>query len=430
MEDNVQTRIALVGAGGMSFGPVMAHDIIQSEKLRGSTLVLVDVNPERLEVARATASRANEAMGSPINIVAEEDVARGVAGAKFVIVSAEFKRWERWKQDYEIPRKHGSTQVMGENGGPGAVFHSLRSIKNILEICAIVEREAPEAFLLNLTNPMSRVTLAINRGTRLRNVGLCHEFAGGRARLCLFLLKPESKLALTATGINHFTWFTRIEDADTGEDLYPALENHIRLFPFLHSKLIRRCYNEFGVYPTSSDSHIGEYLPFVHEEVKPIIGFHDFFRNLNTLTYVLSEQYGRGLFPLPVKHIPRSKEEVIPIVEALATRDTSARFNAVNVPNRGFIPNLPEGAIVEVPCGCDGSSLVPDVMDPVVEPLAGHMRVQIPLQDKIVESALTKTPELAFDALLADPLSPRSETACRRMFDEMLAIQREQLPFD
>ncbi len=425
---NAQVRIALVGAGGMSFGPVMTYDVICSKKLQGSTLVLVDINKERLDLAYGVAKRLNDAMGNPVNIETETDTARGVAGADYVMVSTEIKRWERWKQDFEIPRKYGATQVMGENGGPGGMFHSLRTVKLLLEICSAVEKNAPDAFLINLTNPMSRVTLGINRGTKLKNVGMCHEFRGGMIRFSSMLLLPEEKIAAKASGMNHFTWFYEVKHAETGEDLYPKIEKHIKMFPFLHSKLIKRCFNEYGLYPTSSDSHIGEYLPFVSEEVKPIINFHDFFRNEGKFRNFMCEQYSKGLFWLPVKYLPQSGEEVVPIIEGLATKDFTP-LNAINVPNKGYIPNLPDDVIVEVPGSCENGRLVAETVPPVHEPLAELMRTQYAIQDKVVDAVLKKDPALAFEALVEDPLSPPSREDCKKMFDEMLALQREQLPF-
>ncbi len=427
--DSAQVRIALVGAGGMSFGPIMTYDVIRSEKLKGSTLVLVDTDEKKLDVAWAIASRINEACGNPIIIEREQDTERGVAGAEYIMTSVEVGRWERWKEDLEIPKKHGSTQVMGENGGPGGVFHSLRSIKLILEICRQIERTAPDAFLLNLTNPMSRVTLAISRATKLRAVGMCHEFGGGFARLVSMLLLPPAKIRANASGINHFTWFYEIENAETGEDLYPKLRTHAKLLPFLHQPLVRRCFREFGLYPTSSDSHIGEYLPFVSEEAGPMYNPHKFYHFDWKARGWLSEQYANGLFWLPVKMLPMSPEEQVPIIQAMATGDTSARFNAVNVPNKGYVPNMPEGCIVEVPSRCDSRNLLPETVPPIHEPLAEIMRLQVGLQDKIVDSAINGDPELAFEALVADPLSPPDEKSCRRMFDEMVSLQREQLPF-
>jgi len=425
---NGNTRIALVGAGGMSFGPVMSYDVITSEKLAGSTLVLVDISEDRLEQAYAVANRLNEAMGSPVRIEKEQDTVRGVTGADFVIVSTEIDRWKHWKEDFEIPVKYGATQVMGENGGPGGLFHSLRTVKLLLEIGKQVEENSPDAMLINLTNPMSRVTLGLNRGTKLKNVGMCHEFFGGLLRMSAMLLLPKEKIAAKASGMNHFTWFYEVKHAETGEDLYPKLHNHIKFFPFLHTKLIRRCHNEFGLFPTSTDSHIGEYLPFVSEEVHPLINFNDFFRNEWKVRNFFCEQYGKGRFWLPVKMLPKSGEEVITIVENIATKD-DVYINAVNVPNKGYIPNLPEGVIVEVPAVCTGGQLVPQAVPPVHEPLAEIMRLQYRLQDMIVDSVLKKDPELAFEALVEDPLSPPSREDCRKLFDEMLGLQRDLLPF-
>jgi len=422
-------RIALVGAGGMAFGPVMTYDTMCAKEMRGSTLVLVDINEARLEIVRAAAEQLNRAMGNPVKIEAESHTARGIDGADFVILSVEKARWKCWQQDYEIPRKYGSTQVMGENGGPGGMFHSLRSIKLVLEICELVEKYSPDAFVVNLTNPMSRVTLAINRATDLRNVGLCHEFVGGMLRLSLYLMLHPSKIEAAASGINHFTWFYKIKHAETGEDLYPKLQHHMRRFPFLHPPLVKHCMKEFGLYPTSTDSHIGEYLPFVSDVVKPMFPFHKFFENEGKLREHLIKLYGKGFLPIPAKILPESGEEALPICQALAT-ESETSFNAVNVPNKGYIPNLPDGAIVEVPAHSSGGELHPDTVPPIKAELAEYILPQLEIQDRVVEAAINRDPGPAFEALVMDPLSPPDESSCRRMFDEMLELQRDLLPFD
>src|ERR1700722_13535593 len=93
----------------------------------------------------------------------------------------------------------------------------------MLDICADIERYSPDAFLINLTNPLSRVALAINTSTAIKNISLCHEFAGGVGRIARLLRIPKSKIVAKASGINHFTFFTEISRSDTGEDLYPRL---------------------------------------------------------------------------------------------------------------------------------------------------------------------------------------------------------------
>ena len=216
-------KITLIGAGGLSFGPTMVNDVVHTSELAGSRLVLHDLDAARLARAHRFAARLNAANGSPVTIEETTDPAAALDGADFCISSAEHGRFPYWRQDYEIPRRYGATQVNGENGGPGAVFHSLRSIKNTLGICASIERYCPDAFLVNLSNPLSRVTLAINEGTRVRNVGMCHEMPIGIVRLgCLLRIRP-SRIEAKASGINHFTFFTEMVDRETGDDLLPRV---------------------------------------------------------------------------------------------------------------------------------------------------------------------------------------------------------------
>jgi alpha-galactosidase len=119
---------------------------------------------------------------------------------------------------------------------------------------------------------------------------------------------------------------------------------------------------------------------------------------------------------------------VIPVIAALWTGQPR-RVNAVNVPNRGWIPNVAEGAIVEVGATVDRDGIHPEEMPPIAEPIAGHIATQVELQDLIVRSAITGDPELAFEALVNDPHSPSDRRACREMFDELRALQVEDLPF-
>ena len=123
-----------------------------------------------------------------------------------------------------------------------------------------------------------------------------------------------------------------------------------------------------------------------------------------------------------------SAEEVFPIIGAMWT-DHHRKLNAVNVPNRGYVPNLPEGAIVEIPATVDGRGIAPTTVPPILEPLAEFMRAQIELQELVVRAAVTGDPEPAFEAVRRDPLSPSDEASCRKIFDELMAVQADSLPF-
>ena len=446
-------KIALIGAGGLSFGPTMVNDVIHTPALAGSRLMLHDINPQRLQRAYRFAARLNAGKGAPVTLECSTDPAEALTGADFCLSSAEIGRFEYWRQDYEIPRRYGATQVNGENGGPGAVFHSLRSIKNTLNICAHIERYCPDAFLLNLSNPMSRVTLAINRGTRIRNVGMCHEMPIGIQRLARLLRIRAADIDAKASGINHFTFFTELRHAPTGEDLIPRVKALFarKIFDFgtfttgltralssrpvlgmlgdqLYTPLVAHMVRTYGIIPCSVDSHIGEYLPFAHE----VGGFHpahvEQFARIDGVIERLTTWIAETRLPLPTRRLGHSLEEVVPIIAAMWT-GRPARIMAVNVPNRGFIPNVAEGAIIEVGATADGDGIHPDTMPPIVEPIAGYIATQVELQELIVQAALTGDRDLALRAVIEDPAAPRDESACRAMFDELFQRQFRELPF-
>jgi alpha-galactosidase len=448
-----QPKITLVGAGGMSFGPSMVNDVIHTPELAGARLVLHDIDPARLDRARRFADKLNDSSNRPVVIEHSTDPAEALDGADFVLSSAEIGRFRYWRQDFEIPNRHGARQITGENGGPGAVFHSLRSIKNTLGICASIERWCPDALLLNLSNPMSRVTLAVNRGTKVANVGMCHEGPIGVHRLARLLGVPASQVQAKASGINHFTFFTEFVDRRSGEDLLPRLRalfakpvydfpapmpdivrQLMRSVPIgalvdqLYCPIVAATVRHHGIVPCSVDSHIGEYLP----GATAVGSYHptpvDFFSRVDQQTERLATWAATTRLPLPFHRVGHSLEEVVPIIAAKWT-GTPTWVMAVNVPNRGMVPNVADGAIVEVGATVDGDGIHPDVMPPLVEPLASAVATQVRLQDLVVTAALTGDRDLARQAVLDDPCSPSDPAACRALFDELAGLQAPDLPF-
>jgi len=443
----------MVGAGGMSFGPAMVNDVVHTPNLHGARLMLHDVNPERLERAYRFACKLNAAAGAPVVLDYSSDPAQALAEADFVLSSAEFGRFEYWRQDYEVPNRYGARQINGENGGPGAVFHSLRSISNTLSICESIEKYCPDAFLVNLSNPMSRVTLAINRGTKVRNVGMCHEMPMGIGRLARRLRIKRSDVEARASGINHFTFFTEFRNKRTGEDLMGVLREFYsrkffdftprtqriaqqldRVLPgallveFNYIPLVAQLVREYGLVACSVDSHIGEYLPFAVDAAQWMPTPLDFHEPLIRHAEKAAAWVANTRLPLPLQAMGHSHEEVVPIVSAMWCDETT-RILAVNVPNRGYLPDVAEGAIVEVGAVVDGTGVHPDHMEAVGEPLAGWIATQVELQNLIVDAALNKDPEMAFQALREDPNSPADEATCRKIFDELMSLQSAHLPF-
>jgi alpha-galactosidase len=437
----------------MSFGPAMVNDVVHTPELRGARLMLHDVDPDRLQRAYQFAAKLNASAGAPVVLDHSTEPGEALNGADFVLSSAEFGRFEFWKQDFEVPNRLGARQINGENGGPGAVFHSLRSIKNTLSICASIEKHSPDAFLINLSNPMSRVTLAINRSTAVRNVGMCHEMPMGIHRLARRLRMPRKHIEAKASGINHFTFFTEFRDRRTGEDLLPrirafyakrffdyppravraakAVDRNLAGATFLefnYSPLVAHMVREHGLVPCSVDSHIGEYVPFALDVAEWMPTPLDFHEPIMEFLEGAAGWAATTKIPLPLHLAGHSHEEVVDIIAAMWT-DTPTWIMATNVPNRGYLPDVADGAIVEVGATVDADGLHPDQMPPLGEPLAGWLATQTHLQDLVVESALTGDPDLALQAVIEDPCSPPDEAACRAMFDELRALQAPHLPF-
>lgn len=421
-------KIVLVGAGGMSFGPTMTMDTLRSRALRGSTLALVDIDEKRLAVAKGVAERFNRALGSPCTIQASTDLQETVKDAHFAIISVEVRRYECWNQDYDIPKMYGVKHMLGENGGPGGVFHAFRTVPLVAGICKQIEKVNPNVFVINLTNPMSLVTLGMNKATDLKNIGLCHEFFGGILALMFTLGKKMSRISAKAHGTNHFSWFYEIKDSITGEDLYPRVKRHFKRYPFMHLKLVRHCLDKYGLLTVTSDSHVGEYLPYATDVTKPSETFRRIYYKEEMAKEWLCKKYAAGKVRLPEKRIPRSGEEAIPVIESLAF-NKPRRFDAANFPNKGYIPNLPDGLIVEVGHTYENGELVPDITPPMQEDLAEIMKERGELQEMIVDAALNGDAELALEAFCAEPLSPKDRDTCKYIFNDLYEAQKDLLPF-
>ncbi|MDI7277588.1 MAG: alpha-glucosidase/alpha-galactosidase, partial [Anaerolineae bacterium] len=226
------TRIVMIGAGSQSFGLGTLLDIIAyADELRGSTVVLNDIDSGALDLIASVARRLVEEAGADLVIGATTDQLAALEGAEFVITAVEVARLPTWRQDWLIPLRHGIKHVLGENGGPGGLGHTLRVAYLMLQVARNVEAVAPRAWLLNYTNPMSRVCLALTRYTSLNVVGLCHQIGAGYYIVgkTLGLVGPakdwedhreqvawlQRKLDIKAAGLNHFTFMYDIRDRET-----------------------------------------------------------------------------------------------------------------------------------------------------------------------------------------------------------------------
>ena len=198
----------------------------------------------------------NEISNDKFSIEMTLDRKKAFLNADFIISSIEIgDRMKLWRQDYEIPRKHGSTQILGECGGPGGSFHAWRIIPPIIDIVKDAERICPKAFFINFSNPMSRVCLAIKRSVqKLKFVGLCHQIGFMTHHLPIMLNKNIKELRLKVGGLNHFTFLLGIEDLSTKKSLMSKFNKKVLPYfkenegRFEFSSLTFEIFKKFGCF--------------------------------------------------------------------------------------------------------------------------------------------------------------------------------------
>jgi alpha-galactosidase len=424
-------KIVIIGAGSLQFGLGTVGSILNSEALEGATITLHDINSRNLDLAFQACDAFIEKENLNYSVNATIDRKESLKGATFVINSIEVPpRFEWFELDYSIPHKYGNTQIMGENGGPGGLFHSLRVIPPILDICEDVNKICPDALFINYSNPMSRICLAIKRKfPSLKFVGLCHELLDFKIHFSRILNVPLDNLDMIAAGLNHFGVLLSCKYKDTGKDAYPDLRR--KAPEYLKSlkgfmcdvDLNRYILEKFGYMPYTTDSHYGEYIAWAWDKGN-VQGARDFYNGYKTATLYTGDKIqklvekGKGY-----RLIKPDPERAIPIMEGILT-NSNHKEDSVNLPNEGVITNLPEDLVVEVPAIVNKDGLHALKIGEYPKGLAALLRNQASVQDLVVEAVIKESKEIAFQALLLDP-TIENATKAEEIFDEMLKINKD-----
>jgi alpha-galactosidase len=412
-------RIVLIGAGSSEFGFNSVLDASNIGALSSCSLVLHDIDEGRLGPMAALASRVVQEAGSGVEVEATTDREEALAGANFVVLSIAVDRMSRWRMDWEIPFRHGIRQVMGENGGPGGLFHTLRNVPPVLEICGDMEDLCPDALLFNYTNPVPRLCLAIERYTDVTVVGLCHEVELQMRRLSKVMGVPASLLDGVSAGLNHFSWFTELRLTD-GEDAYPLLDDGLGE--------VEPGFQRFGLYPSTDDNHLGEYLAYAYEvctEESRGLRWIERMEEAGAEKWLKVRRLIEGEEALDVRG-RLSGERVMPIIAGIVSNSRHVELQ-VNTPNGGQVANLMEGAIVESPAVVDSSGVHPVHVGELPDGLAALCNIQVLIQDLAVEAAVHGDRGLALQAVLVDPVVQDLDSA-KAAFEELMEAHADALP--
>jgi alpha-galactosidase len=432
-------KIVMIGAGSHVFTANLVGDFLSWPELRDGTITLVDIDEERLELIKAYTQRLVDQNGFKTKVEATSDRRKALEGADYVTLSIRVGGLDANRLDIGIPAKYGIYQGIGDTVGPGGVFYGLRHIPVILEICRDIEEVCPDALLLNYTNPMAMITWAINDHTRVRNIGLCHSVQSTSKELAAYLGAPLEEITYRVAGINHMAWFLKLEW--NGEDAYPLLREKFK-DPAVydrpdahwagHDVARVEIFKAFGYFVTESSQHMSEYVPYFRKRLELLERFRldyrldtfdDFAVRRAKAEEDMKETLERGA-EIPLR---RTTEYCTYIIHSIET-GTPRRVN-VNVRNTGLITNLPEGCVVEVPCLVDETGIHPTYVGDLPPQCAALDRTNINVQELGALAAVEKDKELAFQAILLDPLTSALLTIdeTRRMVDEMFEAEARYL---
>jgi alpha-galactosidase len=450
-------RIVVVGGGSYQWVPTLAIDIVNTPSLAEAEIVLHDIDPEPLGPMAEFVRHVAAAKETGVSVSTTTDRRRALAGADYVVVTISTGGFASMRHDLEIPERYGLRQSVGDTVGPGGIVRALRNIPVLVDIARDMEAICPDAWLLNITNPMTALCRAVTSTTTVKCVGLCHEVTGLQFTLSQLLGAPFKAFDLEVVGVNHFPVVTamRVEGADGFELLRRLLadrERHadepvrmpegfgheatsfggeFRKRDLLYANQVKfTLFDRFGVLPAAGDRHLVEFFPgFLTEESgwgkRWGVGLTSIADREAWLDYYKAE-FAR-LRAAPEVPTTPSGEMVAPLIDAFLRG--KRRALPCNLPNEGQAPDLPPDVVVESMCVTGDGSVRGRDAARLPGTLAEWLRRVVSSQEAAVEAGLTGNRDKVVEAMLLDPLAGRIDfDRLGQMTDEMLAATRPWLP--
>lgn len=422
-------KLTFMGAGSTVFLKNVIGDTLMCDSLHDTDIALYDIDAIRLDesyqMVCAMNVGINKGRASVKKYLGVEERKEALRGADFVVNAIQVGLYDPCTIiDFEVPKKYGLRQTIGDTLGIGGIFRAMRTIHVMKEFAEDMDEVCPNAWLLNYTNPMAMISGYMQRYTNVKTIGLCHS-----VQVCvrdLFTgLDMQDKLeghVSKIAGINHMAWLLEITDKD-GNDLYPEIRRRAKEknASEKHKDMVRYDYiDKLGYYCTESSEHNAEYNAFYLKANRPDI-VEKFNIPLDEYPRRCIEHISRWenqkkelMMGAHISH-ERSKEYASRIMEAIVN-DVPYKIGG-NVINHGLISNLPELACVEVPCIVDANGITPTYVGDLPLQLAAMNSSNIYPQMLTVEAAHTGKTETLYQAAMMDP-----HTGAQLSTDEIVAL--------
>ncbi len=432
-------KVVFIGAGSFSFTRKLVKDLLTFPLCEDATIVLVDIDKERLSYITKAVNRIVAEGKYPARVEATQDRKKALSGAQAVVCTILAGGLEVWRHDIEIPKEYGVDINIGDTRGPSGIFRALRTIPVMLDICKDMERYCPDAILLNYTNPMAMLCRAMQRKSPIRVTGLCHSVQGTASMLCSWLGADEKDVSYLCAGINHLAWF--ISFTWKGKDAIPLLKKAVLKKDIYEQEIVRNeMFLNLGYYVTESSGHNSEYNWWFRKKPELIEkyclqgkGWNPGIYGYNLIEYARQEKEWRKDIeswlnnPEPLD-LNRGYEYAAYIINAFLGGEPY-RFNG-NTANRGLITNLPEDICVEVPMYADTHGFNPIPVGALPPQCAALDAVNAASEEMAVEGCLSGDPAAVFHAIAYDPLTSAvlSLREIKDMVNEMLKKNEPYLP--
>ena len=431
-------KICFIGAGSTIFAKNVLGDAMLTPSLQDAEIALYDIDENRLKESELMLQTINKNSNqNRAKIQSFSDRKEALKDANFVINAIQVGGYKPSTViDFEIPKKYGLQQTIGDTTGIGGIFRGLRTLPVMFDIAKEMEEVCPDAWLLNYTNPMAILTMGMLKATKIKTVGLCHSVQVCVPELFEHLgIKDHYNLdefQWKIAGINHMAWLLEINR--NGKDFYPEIRRLASEIANPHKDSVRfELMKHFGYYITESSEHNAEYHPYFIKKNYPElieqlqIPIDEYLRRCVDQIAGWETQRDEIVNDGSLEHT-RSREYASYIMDAITTGTPT--MIAGNVLNKGLITNLPEDCCVEVPCLVDKNGVQPTYVGKLPTQLAALNRTNINVQELTVEAAMTLEKDKIYQAALMDPHANAelSISEIKAMVDELIAAHGDYLP--
>ena len=424
-------NFVFIGAGSTSFTLRLVSDILhEGDFIKSGELRLVDIDKTALDDVYEALAKIIQTSGRDFKVTRHLDFEEALPGCDFLYFTFVTGAYPSWKKDIDICAKHGVLQSVGDTTGPGGIIRTIRNVPVVYNIAKKLEKTAPDAWIINYSNPEGALCLAIEKYTGMKTFGLCHGTPDTVKILAQNVYKVDpSRLDYSAAGINHLTWITKLEI--DGVDVYPELRVLLDETGFAKQEPISsQLFDIFGLYPAPGDRHVGEFFPhYLKEEV---LKERDY--TWKNVDFTQMDSWRNG----SLENIKKLKEGTIGFKEFGSSGETSTHFmralatgkiavEMANVTNKGYIDNISDDVIVEVPVFVDKFGLHPQKIGRLPDAIAAKCDALGREYNIAVRAAVECDRTLALQAMMLDPLCANCKYP-DLLLDDLIKAYTDVLP--